>query len=189
MFKIESFLLRPGKVIYDLADAIANYQQYFVSIDDNTEMRKIINYLDRNYVEGAITINYYEKIIIDFSLWDVIDQLWSCIVNTVKLVVLNGEAMTFFPDQPIKIIIRDLKKINSILFKIQFNNKIVSHVLPKKEFFEEILTAAQHFFQTMLNYNKRSQQFYTSELRNIESTKKLLERFYLCNKVHKGGTE
>lgn len=172
MFQIKSFLLRPGKTIENLEDAIINYQQYFIAIDDKNEMTKIIKNVDSNYVEGAIVITYYDKKIMDFRLWDLVDQLWSYIANTIKMAILNGEAMTFFPDQPVKIIIKDLGK--SILFQIQVKNETTSHVLPKDEFLEEILTAAKFFFHEMINYNKEFHKMYKFQLDEIESIKKLV---------------
>lgn len=140
--------------------------------NDKNEMTKIIKNVDSNYIEGAILITYHDKKIMDFRLWDLVDQLWSYIVNTIKMAILNGEAMTFFPDQPVKIIIKDLKK--SILFQIQVQNEVTSHVLPKKEFLEEILTSGKYFFQEMINYNKEFQKIYKVQLEEIESIKSLV---------------
>jgi len=172
MFKIKSFLLRPGKTIENLEDAITNYQQYFIAIDDKNEMTEIIKNLDRFYIEGAIIIYYYDKKIMDFDLWDLIDQLWSYIVSTIKMAILNGEAETYFPDQPVKIIIKDLRK--SILFQIQVQNRIMSHVLPRDEFLQEILKAAKLFFQEMINYDNEFYKRYKFELEEIESIKNLV---------------
>lgn len=172
MFQIKSYLLRPGKTIENLEDATINYQQYFIDIDDKNEMTKIIKNIDNNYIEGAIFISYDGKEIMDFRLWDLVDQLWSYIVNTIKMAILNGEAMTFFPDQPVKIIIKDLKK--SILFKVQVQNEISSHVLPREEFLKEILTAGEFFFKEMINYNNELYKIYKFQLDEIESIRNLV---------------
>jgi len=32
---------------------------------------------NKNYIDGAIVLKVYEKSIIDESMWDLVDQLWS----------------------------------------------------------------------------------------------------------------
>ena len=102
---------------------------------------------------------------------DLIDQLWSYIISTIKMAIIDGEAMTFFPDQPIKITIKDRKE--SMLFQIQIGNEISSHVFPKGEFIKEILSAAKFFFQQMIDYDKELLRIYKTQLDEIENVKKL----------------
>lgn len=70
----------------------------FFEIHDFTE-----DIEDYNYIEGALELTINGINLLDKSMWDYIDQLWSYIADGV-ICISNDEAFEiYYPDQPIKI--------------------------------------------------------------------------------------
>ncbi|MBF0297408.1 MAG: hypothetical protein HQK51_01735 [Oligoflexia bacterium] len=55
---------------------------------------------DDFYIEGALVIKINEVPIITTENWDLIDQLWSYLVDGLKSVSVNNSFQSYFPDQP-----------------------------------------------------------------------------------------
>ncbi|WP_345060934.1 hypothetical protein, partial [Streptomyces rameus] len=58
---------------------------------------------DPSYVEGAIDMAINGVRILDQELWDYVDELWAYIGDMVLKLTNEGEASTYFPDQPIRL--------------------------------------------------------------------------------------
>lgn len=58
---------------------------------------------DPDYIEGALELTVDGTTIIDKSMHDYIDELWAYISSMVELLVRQGHASTYFPDQPIEL--------------------------------------------------------------------------------------
>ena len=68
---------------------------------------------DEDYIEGAIELKVNGVMLIDSSMWDYVDQLWAYLVEGV-VAIKNGKTFsTYFPDQPIRILLQPVldKKI------------------------------------------------------------------------------
>jgi hypothetical protein len=61
---------------------------------------------DPRHIEGALELTIDGVPVIDKSLWDYIDILWAYISNMVEGYTTQGEASTYFPDQPIHLSLR-----------------------------------------------------------------------------------
>lgn len=57
---------------------------------------------NHRYVEGAVELTIDGIPIIDTVMWDYVDQLWAYISDMVLSLQQKGQASTYFPDQPIK---------------------------------------------------------------------------------------
>lgn len=68
LFQIKSYIRIPKVAITDLAEINNNSDKYFVDINNELDMRKIINQLDFDYFEGVIYFSYNQQIILDFRL-------------------------------------------------------------------------------------------------------------------------
>lgn len=124
-----------------------NPDYYFINVEDTSRLIEITKQIDFNYLNGAICLEYLDKTIMDFKLWDLVDQLWSYILNLLEDLINNGEGVTFFPDQPIKLEVRDISK-EFILFNLDYGN-VVNYTFPKKEFLNAILYGAESFYKNM----------------------------------------
>src|SRR5699024_2394060 len=92
MFNIKTFIKRPHVKIDNLNKVIKN----------DIEIKRINHDLDFDYIDGTIIIEYYDHLIMDFSLWDLVDQLWCYFIQLLEEVLQTGYGMTYFPEQPIK---------------------------------------------------------------------------------------
>ncbi|MFF9085980.1 hypothetical protein ACF1BE_06120 [Streptomyces sp. NPDC014991] len=59
--------------------------------------------VDPSYVEGAIDMTINGVRILDREVWDYVDELWAYIGDMVLKLANEGEASTYFPDQPIRL--------------------------------------------------------------------------------------
>ncbi len=91
------------------------------------------NQIDWNYPEGAITISYYGKNILDKGHWDIMDQLWFLFIKSAEDYKDNKTASFFYPDTDISV---GLSKAynNAVILTINEDKT----VLDETEFFTEL---------------------------------------------------
>lgn len=129
MFNIKTFIKIQNVQIDNLNEVIENPNRYFINIDDEIEIKKYNQDLDFDFINGAITIEYYNNLIMDFSLWDLVDQLWSYLIQLVEDLVQTGYGMTYFPDQPVKIEMKVVSK--DLLLFVLNEGEIIRELLPR----------------------------------------------------------
>lgn len=149
MFKVKSFIHIPGREITDINIISLNPDSYFIDVEETQKLIEISSAIDFNYLSGAIHLEYFDHPIMDFKLWDLVDQLWAYILNVIEDFFDNGKGITYFPDQPIELEISELSK-ELILFKLD-NGNIANSSFPKKDFVKSLLDGAESFY---LNINK-----------------------------------
>src|SRR5947208_1561419 len=110
MFSVKSYIKHPTRNIYQLEDIQKNPSYFFIDINDATSLVSIKNLIDLNYIEGAIVIEYDGKFILDFIMWDLVDQLWTYLIRMIEDTLNTGCAETYFPDQPIKLEMRKISE-------------------------------------------------------------------------------
>ncbi|WP_083484882.1 hypothetical protein [Paenibacillus ihumii] len=115
-------------------------------------MLNLENSLDFDYLNGAITLKYFEQTLLDATLWDLVDQLWAYILNVLDDMLNTGYGETYFPDQPVKLSLKSLSG-NTVLFELESNNHL-KVALPQNELIETLLNGADEFFQCMETYFK-----------------------------------
>ncbi|MEW9676885.1 hypothetical protein ABRT01_11990 [Lentibacillus sp. L22] len=166
MINIKTFINKPNVQIKNLKEAMGNPAKYFINIDSETEIKKYDKNLDFNYLNGAIIIEYYNKLLMDCSLWDLVDQLWSYIIKLVEDVIHTGYGVTYFPDQPVKVEIKVISK-DLVLFTLD-EGKITGETLPMHEFINALLNSAENFFSRLTSYFEDDIDF-SYELSKIKS--------------------
>lgn len=83
MISIETYIKNDTKIT-SLANIESEYLKYFINFND----KKCLGLIgDFDYIEGAITIKYYENNILSFKQWDIVDQLWSYFINAIEELV------------------------------------------------------------------------------------------------------
>lgn len=166
MFNINTFIKRPSMQTDNLNEVIENPNRYFINIDNEIEIKKYNKELDFDYINGAITIEYYNNLIMDFSLWDLVDQLWSYLIQLVEDVMQTGYGMTYFPDQPVKIEMKVVSK-DLLLFTLD-EGKIIRELLPMQEFICALLKSAENFYNSFIAYFEKKIDF-SYELNKIKT--------------------
>ena len=168
MFKIISYVLRPNCIISDLNDVVNNQGNYFIAITDSIELKKMHMNINFQYLEGAICIKYAGKIIMDVRYWDLVDQLWSYLLNLIETVLEKGEASSYFPDQPVHINFRILSEE-----LLAFSIGDTPYILPKLDFLTALIEGAEQFFINM-NHTFSSHCNYSYELSKVAGLKEKL---------------
>lgn len=150
MFNIQSFIKRPDIQIDDSNKVIENPNKYFININNEEEVKRYNQFLDFDYIDGAIIIKYNNHTLMDFTLWDLVDQLWSYFVELIENVIQTGYGVAYFPDQPVKI---EMKVVgnNLLLFSLD-EGRIISEILPMQEFISALLISAKNFFSMFMVY-------------------------------------
>lgn len=114
----------------------------FVKVNSKTEIELIT---DRSYIEGAILIRNYGQEIMGFKQWDLVDQLWSYLIDAIDELICGKQETSFlFPDQPLKMTLSTEKMNKNRLLIIIGGNK---YIVEKAEFLFELLSAASKFYE------------------------------------------
>ena len=142
-FIIRTYLKNPCKIIKNLNIPHNELSEFFINIDDTAEIKKITKYIDKDYIDGYIFMQYKNEVILDFQLYDLIDQLWSYIIDLVKTYLVTGYASCYFPDQPILLELINITN-NSNLIELHVDDK--KFIFPQKKFLHALLVGAKHFF-------------------------------------------
>jgi hypothetical protein len=171
MFQVDSYLMKPQCKITDLSDVVRNPQNYFIEITDSSGLKEIYENLDFQYLNGAICLKYYGESMLDMRYWDLVDQLWAYVMNLIEEVLQKGEGSVYFPDQPVKIILRPTTK-ELLLFSIE-GSEVTNYVLPKNDFLIALVQGAEQFFTCMTD-TFSSDCDYSYELDRIVRLKKEL---------------
>lgn len=145
MIEIETYI-KKTKIITSLENINEEYSKYFVKCNDENCLQYIVDF---DYIEGAIIISCSGIQLLDFSHWDLVDQLWFYLIDAVYKIVKGDKIVKFFfPDQP-------------MIFKIQvisdywllLNVKDKSITVNKQEFITLLLSKAEHFFSIFVKCN------------------------------------
>lgn len=152
LFYVNTFISRPDRKINDLSLLESKIEEYFVQIKNAPEILNLEDLLDFDYLNGAITLKYFEHSLLDVTLWDLVDQLWAYILNVIENLIHSGEGETYFPDQPVKLRLKSIPGDN-VLYEIEANDHY-KVVLPKNELIEALLDGAEEFFKSMEDYFK-----------------------------------
>lgn len=142
---IKTYIKKPRVKISDLK---RNLRDFFVSIENISQLKNLSKHIDRDYIEGCIKITYQETTILDFCHWDLVDQLWSYIITLIEQYYAQGSASTYFPDQPLQLSLQKKPGLNmSLMISSSKEEKIWN--IPELESLCLMLDAAKLFFETM----------------------------------------
>ncbi|CAH1223282.1 hypothetical protein PAECIP111893_04945 [Paenibacillus plantiphilus] len=166
MFEIKSYLKRPQSTITDLNDVVNFPERYFIEITDSLALKSVVEEWDYFYLDGAISMKYYDEKLMDFRLWDLIDQLWAYFLNVITEFIKKGEGSTYFPDQPVELMLKKVSN-HSLEFTIT-GSKSMEVILPKDDFLIALLDGAEQFF-TCMSDTFSSDCDYSNELMEIEN--------------------
>ena len=152
MLIIKSFLKRPAKNIDNLAAVTRAPYDFFIDIDDAEEIKKISKQLNRDNLDGVLTIEYNGNYFLDFTAWDEIETLFFYFFNLLEELKKKDTAYLYFPSTSIKV---ELTRMPNHLVHVSFSNgKRTAFVIPEIEFVKTLLDEIHHFFTTGLaNFN------------------------------------
>ncbi len=169
LFICKSYINKPEVKISNLENINEEWEKYFIEVFEKNKISHLSNKLDLDYLEGAIYLKYEDQVILDFKLWDYVDQLWAYIINLVEDVLLNGKSEILFPDQPAKI---NFKKISDeYMIMVLETNARFTWTLPSKEFLNTLLNEGELFFKSITESLGLTEKQYAVELNKIQELK------------------
>ena len=143
MFTCRSLLLDHRNKITNL-DLIK--ASWFTEVTNAEGLRKISKYIDRNYMDGVILLNYNDQKIFTYRDWDSIEQLWILITVAFQEVLDEGEGLLYLSDQPAKITFKE-RGNEFIEMYTEWNDR--TYTLPKKELLTTLLEGSIQFFEAI----------------------------------------
>lgn len=143
MFTCKSLVIDPS---YDIPDVALIKPSWFTEVTDAEGLRKISKYIDRNYIDGVVLLEYNDEKIFTYQDWDSIEQLWMFITLAIQKVLDEGEGWLYLPDQPVKIIFKECGN-DLIEMYTEWNDK--TYRLPKKELLTTLLKGSIQFFEAI----------------------------------------
>ena len=145
MVNVETYI-KKDKIITSLENINENHSQYFVHCEDKSCLQYIENY---DYIEGAITIFCDGVMVLDFSHWDLVDQLWSYIIDAIyELSKGETQVQVYFPDQPLKF---EIQNVSAYMLLVVIEERKIS--VNKQEFIVALLENAKLFFSILNKCN------------------------------------
>ena len=165
IFFVKSFLLRPTITIHSLDEISASPETFFIGLEDQTEIKKIVQNLDFRFLEGAIILKHGKEILLDFSYYDYIDQLWGYFLNLIEEELNCGFSKTYFPDMPVELTLTEISR-ELVRFSVDNQN---NWVLPKVHFYTSLLDGAASFYKNIKKYSPEQYDFEMEKIKNLRN--------------------
>lgn len=165
-----SYLLHSDYKTKEWEEIRMNPNKYFIPIN-NEQIYEKFQVIDPFYIEGAIEIRYYGQEVMGIKYWDLIDQLWSYMLNLVGEYLQKGMSECYFPDMPVKLSFTS--KSNGL---IQFQIAENKWVLPEKEFINCLIEGSLFFFEKANELIENVD--YTSDIKRINQMKLSIVKYF-----------
>lgn len=128
----------------------------FVSEEKLLTMKKDLpKFLNRNYLEGAIYIEWNGELLMGEEKHDYIDQLLCYILNDIDQILTGVPFVTYFPDQPLEL---ELKPHNALLL-VRIGEKQAD--IPLETFFQAFYGLCLRFFTLLKQIYPSANQSYS----------------------------
>jgi len=121
--------------------------------------------LDEEYIEGAIELSVDHKPILTRELADLVDQLWSYLLEGLEEVLAGRELTTSYPDMPVEIVLRPEGK--QVTIRVDRKKGIAEATLPIDDLRKAMVPAARQFFQHLRPFVNRRQGTYDRNLARL----------------------
>jgi len=125
---------------------------------------------DKYYVKGAIRWSIGDTLLLTEADWDIVDLLWSLILDGMLHILENESFEAFFPSQPLPL---QFLNIGSSTVKITIGDLCCA--VDKEIMARSLILGGRAFFYAMLKLVPESKDKWDGNLHKIES----IERSYL----------
>lgn len=82
---------------------ISILQSHFYLVDDLENIKRLKTQTQNGYVEGVISIKYYDEELLGFKYWDCGNELWYYILKLADEYSQKGVSIITFPDELLKL--------------------------------------------------------------------------------------
>lgn len=121
---------------------------------------------NHRYVEGAVELKIDGIPIIDTVMWDYVDQLWAYIGDMVSSLREQGQASTYFPDQPIKLTFRK-QGGKRVLVTLEINGVTRKASADESELVASLRKNGSAFFRKMTELIPENRDGYADALKRL----------------------
>jgi hypothetical protein len=121
---------------------------------------------DPLHVEGAVELTINGVQIMDTEMWDDVDQLWAYLSRMIPALREQGQASTFFPDQPIELTFRRQGK-SRVLVTLEINGKTRTAATEERSLIEALRVHGSAFFNTMIRLLPDNKDVYEKSLARL----------------------
>ncbi len=128
----------------------------FVPLD---EFDQLIH--DPEYLAGVLLVSSDSRTLMDEEYGDLIEVLWSLVVDCLARAKKYGKATTSFPDQPIDISVLYFQKAQRVVMKLEWDGESKEIEAYSMEFFEAFKRAGLHFFSKMKSISPQESSYYS----------------------------
>jgi hypothetical protein len=126
---------------------------------------------DPLYIEGAIELRVGNKDLFTKEMWDLVHQLWSYPINGLRIIASGDEFVTYFPDQPIKVVLRPDQSRRTVAIQVDCNGLVEARA-DYNEFFTAVTQGAREFFEKMIEQMPKQRTFFEPDIRAIDELEK-----------------
>lgn len=126
--------------------------------------------LDPDFLDGVLLMTYQDKILMDYSYWDDITDLWHYFINSFEELQTASKSHFTFPSQPLPVSI----ELNADRIRMSIDTKTIN--IDAKSFFEIMIQEAIDFFSGLKILFPRLDLEYSLALNRIEKIKAGLEK-------------
>lgn len=158
MIEFDSYLISEERLRL-LSFNSREFNDLFISI--RKKNKDICEILEKDYINGYISLKHNGKEMLGSKYWDDINCLWMYLINALEDIFVNNlDCSEFlFPDQPITVKIYN----KGVYVTLYIDN--IEYKIYKNEFVDAIFMGAQEFFQIYMDLTKKSE--YKCQLEKI----------------------
>ncbi|OAH59153.1 MULTISPECIES: hypothetical protein [Bacillaceae] len=191
MFEIKTFLEKHSYERPQL-DSFEYTREHYIGLDESSKLKDYFAYrkFTPEYIQIHVTIKYKNKTLVGIDGVNGLDLWEQTYLDAIAQYVEKRNAETMYGIDPITLKLTALdNKLLHFLIIDEWEPKYIhaEAVLPEKEFLEALLTAAEHFWQVLLDYKvfeeKKMRETTSSDypVQMIKQLKKLREKVKLLN--------
>lgn len=126
---------------------------------------KDVSGLDPEFLDGVLLMSYQDKILMDYSYWDDITDLWHYFINSIEELQIASKSYFTFPSQPLPVSI----ELNADRIKMTIDKNSIN--IDAKSFFAIMIQEAIDFFSRLKILFPRHELEYSLALNRIEKIK------------------
>lgn len=101
---------------------------------------------DPHYISGSLVFQIGSVELLDATIVDYIDQLWSYFVDIATALNTGSDAETYFPDQPIHLRFRNDASFRQVQVSVNIGGRQISASTSRKELVTAICREGRLFF-------------------------------------------
>lgn len=123
--------------------------------------------LDEDYFEGALELSIENKPLLTREQVDYPDQLWAYLIEGLEQLVAGREFSTYYPDMPVKIVLRPQGE--HVTIGVDTRNRIVEASVLIGDLFGAMASAGTTFFEGLRQFAPGNRSMYDGYIARLVS--------------------